>query len=117
VSTTTSTESERDDWDVLKERLRADPQKAAALDRAQRKAEAAAFLVAARHHLGLSQRALARLSQIDQSDLAKMESGQTSPTWETLSRILDAMDAEVTLTVRNAEGESQVIAVKQRPSV
>ena len=50
-----------------------------------------ATLVAdARAQAGLSQRALARLAGTAQSVVARIESGQSSPTWQTLSRLLAA---------------------------
>lgn len=44
----------------------------------------------ARRRAGLSQRELARRANTAQSVVARIEAGQTSPTWDTLSRILAA---------------------------
>ena len=44
----------------------------------------------ARTRAGLSQRALARKAGTAQSVIARIERGQTSPTWETLERLLTA---------------------------
>lgn len=49
----------------------------------------------ARTRAGLSQRALARRAGTAQSVIARIESGATSPTWETLARILAACGFEL----------------------
>jgi transcriptional regulator with XRE-family HTH domain len=56
---------------------------------------AAAILLQARTRAGLSQRALARRAGTAQSVIARIERGQTSPTWETLERLLEAADVEL----------------------
>jgi transcriptional regulator with XRE-family HTH domain len=53
---------------------------------------AATLLRQARTRAGLSQRALAQRAGTAQSAIARIESGQTSPTWETLERLLAAAD-------------------------
>jgi transcriptional regulator with XRE-family HTH domain len=44
----------------------------------------------ARTRAGLSQRALAHRARTAQSAVARIESGATNPSWETLHRLLDA---------------------------
>jgi transcriptional regulator with XRE-family HTH domain len=56
---------------------------------------AAALLRQARTRAGLSQRALARRAGTAQSVIARIEGGQTSPTWETLERLLAAAEVEL----------------------
>jgi transcriptional regulator with XRE-family HTH domain len=56
---------------------------------------AATLLRQARTRAGLSQRALARRAGTAQSVIARIESGQTSPTWETLERLLDAANVDL----------------------
>jgi transcriptional regulator with XRE-family HTH domain len=51
---------------------------------------AADLLRMARSHSGLSQRDLARRAGTAQSVVARIEQGSTSPTWETLGRLLAA---------------------------
>src|SRR6266550_404439 len=51
---------------------------------------AATLLRQARTRAGLSQRALAR-----RAVTARIEKGQTSPTWETLERLLAAADLDI----------------------
>lgn len=55
----------------------------------------------ARSRADLSQRELARRAGTAQSVIARIELGQTSPTWETLTRILAAagFDLDAKLTV------------------
>jgi len=65
---------------------------------------AATLLHEARTRAGLSQRALARRAGTAQSVIARIERGLTSPTWETLERLLQA----VNLAVR-AELEPRVV--------
>ena len=56
---------------------------------------AATLLRQARTRAGLSQRALARRAGTAQSAIARIEAGQTSPTWDTLERLLEAADVEL----------------------
>jgi len=65
---------------------------------------AATLLHEARTSAGLSQRALARRAGTAQSVIARIERGLTSPTWETLERLLQAAN----LAVR-AELEPRVV--------
>ncbi len=57
---------------------------------------------AARTRAGLSQRELAHRAETAQSVIARIELGQTSPTWETLNRIVKAagFDLDVELALR-----------------
>lgn len=56
--------------------------------------------------MGLTQRNLARRAGTAQSVVARIESGATSPTWETLARLLAAAGFEpyAELQLRTAEG-------------
>lgn len=53
-------------------------------------ATAAKLLSAAREGSGLSQRELARKARTAQSVVARIELGETSPSWATLNRLLKA---------------------------
>src|SRR5688500_3262377 len=66
--------------------------------------DAARIVRQARTAAGLSQRELARRAATAQSVVARIESGQTSPTTETLTRLLAAagMDATVALSPSDA---------------
>ena len=65
---------------------------------------AASLLRQARTRAGLSQRAIARRAGTAQSVVARIESGQTSPTWETLERLLAAANVDL-----SAQLESRVV--------
>ena len=56
----------------------------------------------ARSRAGLSQRALAARAETAQSVVARIEGGQTSPSWETLTRLLAAagFNVDARLAVR-----------------
>jgi len=56
---------------------------------------AASLLRQARTRAGLSQRGLARRARTAQSVIARIEKGQTSPTWETLERLLAAANLDI----------------------
>jgi len=60
----------------------------------------------ARSRAGLTQRQLARRAGTAQSVVARVENGQTSPTWETLTRLLAAAGFELgaTLEIRPVVG-------------
>ena len=57
--------------------------------------DAATLLRQTRTRAGLSQRALAKRAGTAQSAIARIERGQTSPTWHTLERLLKAANYEV----------------------
>jgi transcriptional regulator with XRE-family HTH domain len=52
--------------------------------------EPATIVREARHRAGLSQRALAQRAGTTQSVVARIELGQTRPTWETVVRLVEA---------------------------
>jgi predicted transcriptional regulator len=60
---------------------------------------AATLLRQARTRAGLSQRALARKAGTSQSVIARIEAGLTSPTWDTLERLLEAANFAVSAQV------------------
>jgi len=67
---------------------------------------AAALLLTARTRSGLSQRDLARRAETAQSVVARIESGTTSPSWNTLERLLRAagFELEAELSLRPVRG-------------
>jgi transcriptional regulator with XRE-family HTH domain len=68
--------------------------------------DTAALVRDARLRAGLSQRELARRAKTAQSVVARIEGGQTSPAWETLTRLLAAagFELDASLTVRPVFG-------------
>jgi transcriptional regulator with XRE-family HTH domain len=61
--------------------------------------EASKLLHGARTRAGLTQRELAERAETAQSVIARIESGTTSPTWQTLTRLLGAAGFEVSATL------------------
>jgi transcriptional regulator with XRE-family HTH domain len=63
---------------------------------------AAQLLLTARRRAGLSQRELAQRATTSQSVVARIELGATSPSWDTLSRLLAAagFELDVQLSLR-----------------
>ncbi len=57
-----------------------------------------AEIAAARNNVGITQKALAEKTGIDQSDLSKIERGITNPTIGTLERIADALGMQINIT-------------------
>lgn len=58
-------------------------------------ADPARLLAAARNAAGLSQRRLARKAKTAQSVVARIELGETRPSWDTLSRLLRSAGFEL----------------------
>ena len=56
-------------------------------------------VAAARARKGISQKALAEATGIDQSDLSKIERGAANPSVGTLSRIAEALDAKLLISM------------------
>lgn len=73
----------------------------------------AEILRSSRLRAGLSQRALADRAATSQSVVARIELGETSPTWETLSRLVAAagFDLGVRLALRPAIGSHMLADV------
>src|SRR5690348_13970835 len=59
----------------------------------------ARLLLSARKAAGLTQRALARRARTSQSVIARIESGATSPSWQTLERLLNRAGFELRASV------------------
>jgi transcriptional regulator with XRE-family HTH domain len=66
--------------------------------------EPGALIRAHRERLGLSQRSLARRAGTTQAAVSRIESGRTSPTWDTLRHLLLAMGLEPDLGGRRLPG-------------
>jgi transcriptional regulator with XRE-family HTH domain len=63
----------------------------------------------ARLRAGLTQRALASRAGTAQSVVARIEGGATSPTWDTLSRLLEAAGFALDATLRPATESSHML--------
>lgn len=60
---------------------------------------AARAVAAARAASGLSQKQLARMTGIDQSDISKIERGTANPSVSTLERIAEALGGKLTVSI------------------
>ena len=68
-------------------------------------ATAAKILREARVRAGLTQRQLAERAQTAQSVVARIETGVTSPSWETLSRLVEVAGFALHATLRQSAAE------------
>lgn len=69
----------------------------------------ATIVADARAKAGLSQRELARLAGTAQSVVARIESGQSSPTWQTLSTLLAAAGCVMRLEIERTTFDSHML--------
>jgi len=68
--------------------------------RLRRSGEFASILRGLRSEFGLSQRQMATLAGMSQPEIARLESGTVSPTWETAMKLLWAVDARLEVKVK-----------------
>jgi predicted transcriptional regulator len=94
-----------DDWDRIEAELLADPATRAAYDARRPAYELASKVIRLRAELGLSQRELAKRAHMTQPEIARIESGSVQPTWETVSRLLSAVGADVNVRLRTPAGK------------
>ena len=64
---------------------------------------ASAAVLRARAQRGLSQKELAALTGIDQSDISRIERGVANPSIQTLQRIADALGGRLTVSIELAD--------------
>jgi transcriptional regulator with XRE-family HTH domain len=100
-----------DDWDRLKEKLLEDPATRVAYESRRPAYELASKLIQVRSCLGLSQRQLAAKAHMTQPEISRLESGTVQPTWETISRVLRAVGAEVEIKLRDRDGKVVSLSV------
>lgn len=74
----------------LKKELLTDPEVRAEYERLEPEFDLIRALVEARNRAGLTQAELAKRMGTTQSVIARLEGGQTSPTWRTLNRYAEA---------------------------
>jgi transcriptional regulator with XRE-family HTH domain len=67
------------------------------------------LLRAARESAGLSQRNLARKARTAQSVVARIELGETSPSWSTLARLLKAAGFALSPALRRIQLDPQML--------
>jgi len=71
--------------------------------------DASALLSVARERAGMSQRELAKRARTAQSVVARIELGETSPSWSTLARLLKAAGFAISATLRRIHVDPQVL--------
>jgi uncharacterized protein len=71
--------------------------------------DAANLLQAARELAGLTQRELARKARTAQSSVARIELGETSPSWSTLARLLKAAGFTLSAQLRRISADPQLL--------
>lgn len=84
-------------WDDYKKELLADPEIKAEYDRLAPEFMLAEALIQARLENNLTQTELAKKAGISQVMIARLESGNSNPTLETMSRVAAALGKEVKL--------------------
>ena len=70
---------------------------------------AAKLLQTARERAGLTQRELARKARTAQSVVARIELGETSPSWSTLARLLKAAGFALSASLRRTQIDPQLL--------
>jgi DNA-binding XRE family transcriptional regulator len=80
--------------------LLADPETQAERERPRPRYEFASTLIALRKAFGLSQRDLATLAGMTQPEIARLEAGKVSPTWNTAMNLFRAVDARIEVKVK-----------------
>jgi transcriptional regulator with XRE-family HTH domain len=71
--------------------------------------EASKLLQTARERAGLTQRELARKARTAQSVVARIELGETSPSWSTLTRLLKAAGFSLSPGLRRMSVDPQLL--------
>lgn len=71
--------------------------------------EASTLLHDARERAGLTQRQLARKARTAQSVVARIELGETSPSWSTLGRLLKAAGFSLSAGLRRVSVDPQLL--------
>ena len=94
-----------DDFELIVDELLKDPQTREAYERRKPAYDLASQVIALRVALDLSQRQLAKLAGMTQSEISRIESAQVQPTWDTVSRVLGSVEAALEIRVRKADGK------------
>jgi transcriptional regulator with XRE-family HTH domain len=71
--------------------------------------DASKLLQTARERAGLTQRQLARKARTSQSVVARIELGETSPSWSTLARLLKAAGFSLSAGLRRISVDPQLL--------
>jgi transcriptional regulator with XRE-family HTH domain len=94
-----------DEFKRFREKLLEDPATKAAYEARKPVYEFAVQLAELRRQRGLSQAALARRAGMKQSEVARFEAAEASPTFDTMARLLSAAGADLDIRFKNADGK------------
>lgn len=102
--------------ELLAEQM-ADPAFRAELERTALARAVALRLLRYRSERELSQRDLAKLLDMEQPQVARLERGDVNPTLETLMRLAGALDIEFTIDVRPTSRSPRLVTKRARDNV
>jgi transcriptional regulator with XRE-family HTH domain len=94
-----------DEFKRFRRELLEDPATRAAYQARKPVYEFAVQLAELRRQRGLSQAALARRAGMKQSEVARIEAAEASPTFDTMARLLSAAEADLDIRFRDAHGK------------
>ncbi len=86
-------------WEDYKENVKAEDEMAKKeIEEAEERAYIVSALIKKRNELGISQRELARMCDMPQSSVARIESYKTSPNLDTLLKLFQHLNLNLTVT-------------------
>ncbi|MBI5949635.1 MAG: helix-turn-helix transcriptional regulator [Chloroflexi bacterium] len=94
-----------DDFKQFRDRMLEDPATRAAYQARKPVYAFAVQLAELRSQKGLSQAALARRAGMKQSEVARIEAAEASPTFDTMARLLAAAEADLDIRFKDARGK------------
>jgi transcriptional regulator with XRE-family HTH domain len=98
--------------ELVAEQLRADPEFRAEWERTALARAVAVAVVRHRAERGLSQRDLARVLEMEQPQVARLERGDVNPGMDTLMRVASGLGIEFTIDVRPANAKPRLVTKK-----
>jgi transcriptional regulator with XRE-family HTH domain len=93
-----------DDFKQFRDRMLEDPTTFTAYEARKPVYEFAVQLAELRRRRGLSQAALAQRAGMTQSEVARIEAAEASPTLDTMARLLSAAEADLDIRFKDAHG-------------
>jgi transcriptional regulator with XRE-family HTH domain len=99
---------------LIDEELAADPEFRAEWQRTALARAVALQVIRYRSEHGLSQRELARRLGMEQSQVARLESGNTSPTLDTLVRVVPVLGIELTIDIVPSGRQPRLVTKRAR---
>lgn len=96
----------QDDFRQFRDKMLEDPATRAAYEARKPAYLFALQLAELRRQRGLSQAALAKRAGVTQSEVARIEAADASPTFDTMARLLSAAEADLDITFKDAHGKT-----------